>query len=276
MKRILSCGAGVQSSTVLLMSCLGELPKLDAAVFADTGWEPAAVYAHLRWLKETSERHGIPLHIVSCGRNIRDDNIKASVWHARQPGERWGALPLFTLNEDGTRGQIKRQCTAEYKIAPVEKFLRREVMGLRRGQRAPKTPTVEHWFGISADEIRRCRMSPHKWAINFYPLVEYCEPPMRRTDCIAWYRDKEFPTPPRSACIGCPYHSSAEWRRIRDEDPESWSDAVGFDESIRWRGGVDRPCFLHSSCVPLKDVDLSTPEERGQGMLFECSGMCGT
>ena len=29
MKRILSCGAGVQSSTVLLMSCLGELPRLD-------------------------------------------------------------------------------------------------------------------------------------------------------------------------------------------------------------------------------------------------------
>ena len=35
---VLSLGAGVQSTTVLLMSCLGELPKLDAAVFADTQW----------------------------------------------------------------------------------------------------------------------------------------------------------------------------------------------------------------------------------------------
>ena len=37
--RILSLGAGVQSSAVLLMSCDGVLPKLDCAIFADTGWE---------------------------------------------------------------------------------------------------------------------------------------------------------------------------------------------------------------------------------------------
>lgn len=35
MLRVLSLGAGVQSSVLLLMSCRGELPKLDAAVFAD-------------------------------------------------------------------------------------------------------------------------------------------------------------------------------------------------------------------------------------------------
>lgn len=48
--RVLSLGAGVQSTAVLLMSATGELPKLDAAVFADTQWEPKAVYEHLEWL----------------------------------------------------------------------------------------------------------------------------------------------------------------------------------------------------------------------------------
>ena len=38
---MLSLGAGVQSSTLLLMAREGEL-ELDAAVFADTRWEPAA------------------------------------------------------------------------------------------------------------------------------------------------------------------------------------------------------------------------------------------
>ena len=38
--RILSLGAGVQSSVVLLMSIKGILPRLDAAIFADTQWEP--------------------------------------------------------------------------------------------------------------------------------------------------------------------------------------------------------------------------------------------
>jgi hypothetical protein len=277
MKRILSCGAGVQSSTILIMSCIGELPKLDAAVFADTGWEPMAVYDHLRWLKGFSEDHGIPFHIVGGDRNIRDDNIIATIGSTRKKGERWGALPLYTkAPHEESEGQVKRQCTSEYKIQPIERFLRREVMGLKPRQHAPKVPTIEHWFGITADEIRRCRMSPHPWAINRYPLIEDFDPPMRRLDCLKWYNGREFPRPPRSACIGCPYHTNAEWRRMKEEAPEEWADAVEFDHAIRNQGGAERPCYLHRSCVPLDEVDLSTEEERGQGMLFECSGMCGT
>jgi hypothetical protein len=62
--RVLSLGAGVQSSVLLLMSCRGVLPRLDHAVFADTGWEPAGVYAHLDWLRGEAEAAGIPLHVV--------------------------------------------------------------------------------------------------------------------------------------------------------------------------------------------------------------------
>ena len=46
MLKILSLGAGVQSTTVALMSAYGEIEKLDACVFADTGWEPQPVYKH--------------------------------------------------------------------------------------------------------------------------------------------------------------------------------------------------------------------------------------
>ena len=54
--RVPSLGAGVQSSTVLLMSLLGELDRLDAAIFADTQWEPAEVYDHLEKLKRQPPR----------------------------------------------------------------------------------------------------------------------------------------------------------------------------------------------------------------------------
>ena len=46
--RILSLGAGVQSSTMALMAdqgAFGEKPT--AAIFADTGWEPRPVIDHL-------------------------------------------------------------------------------------------------------------------------------------------------------------------------------------------------------------------------------------
>ena len=59
--QILSLGAGIQSSALLLMSARGVLPKLDGAVFADTGWEPATVYETLEWLKVEAEKAGIPV-----------------------------------------------------------------------------------------------------------------------------------------------------------------------------------------------------------------------
>lgn len=46
--RILSLGAGVQSTTLALMAAHGEIGAMpDCAIFADTGWEPKAVYEHL-------------------------------------------------------------------------------------------------------------------------------------------------------------------------------------------------------------------------------------
>jgi hypothetical protein len=39
-KRVLSLGAGVQSTALLLMMIHGEVPKADAVIFSDTGWEP--------------------------------------------------------------------------------------------------------------------------------------------------------------------------------------------------------------------------------------------
>ena len=46
--RVLSLGAGVQSTTLALMAAHGEIVPMPAcAIFADTGWEPNSVYDHL-------------------------------------------------------------------------------------------------------------------------------------------------------------------------------------------------------------------------------------
>jgi hypothetical protein len=56
--RTLSLGAGVQSTTLLLMSLDGTLPKVDCAIFADTGWEPARVYEHLALITDAAAGGG--------------------------------------------------------------------------------------------------------------------------------------------------------------------------------------------------------------------------
>lgn len=47
----LGLGGGWQSSCLLLMSCAGLLPKLDAAIFADTQGEMPGTYEYLDYLQ---------------------------------------------------------------------------------------------------------------------------------------------------------------------------------------------------------------------------------
>jgi 3'-phosphoadenosine 5'-phosphosulfate sulfotransferase (PAPS reductase)/FAD synthetase len=53
--KILSLGAGVQSSTLLLMACKGIIEKPNLAIFADTGWESQATYMHTRQYRQLNK-----------------------------------------------------------------------------------------------------------------------------------------------------------------------------------------------------------------------------
>jgi len=270
MKVILSLGAGVQSSTVALMSAAGELPPINLAIFADTGWEPAAVYEWLDWLEGELP---FPVHRVSAG-NIREDQMTARVRGKAENGNRWATLPFFTQSPDGSIGMVRRQCTSEYKIAPIEKFIRREILGLKPRQRAPKIHTIDQWFGISLDEIQRCKVEfVEPWRRNVYPLVERR---MTRGHCLEWMSSHGFPTPPRSACIGCPFHSDEEWQRIKDGPADEWQQLIEFDRAIRKAEGMRGETFLHRSCRPIEEISFQTAANAGQlSFLDECDGMCG-
>ena len=190
-------------------------------------------------------------------------------------------MPYYTLSRDGKRGMIKRQCTKEYKITPINRWLKREVLVLKPYKRLSREPLVEplveQWFGISSDEPQRVRMSPDAWRVYEYPLMDRG---MTRADCIDWCLANGFDEPPRSACVGCPFRHDREWRWLQEHSPSDWRDAVEFDKAIRKCGGMRGNVFLHADRVPLDEVDLRTQRERdadaGQKFLFEdCMGMCG-
>ena len=267
---ILSLGAGVQSSTILIMACLGDLPKFEHAIFADPGWEPAAVYRHLDVLEDFAGGYGIKIHRV-FNRNIKTDALTAQVRGKKAEGQHWAALPYFTRQSDGKIGMIRRQCTSEYKIKPIHRKAR-ELAGLKPGARVA-APVVRQWIGISIDESSRMRDPDNAWSVNYYPLIDLR---MSRRDCLEYLELKGFSEVPKSACIGCPFHTDREWRRLKDTAPEEFEEACQFDEAIRNCGGRRGQMFLHSSGLPLREVDFSTAEERGQlNWLNECFGMCG-
>lgn len=264
MMRVISLGAGVQSTTMALMAAHGELgPMPDCAVFADTGWEPKAVYEHLRWLM--SGVLPFPVKIVSNG-NIREALV------AEKPA--YVAVP-FHYKTERERGIGRRQCTHEYKLKPL-RWAWRDLLGKGRKERIA-AGAVEAWIGISTDEAMRVKPSGVQWQVNRWPLIERR---MSRGDCLQWLKRNGYPEPPKSSCIGCPLHGNAHWREMKRNAPDEFADAVEVDRLIRGSGtaqaGLEQ--FMHPRLVPLDVVDLSTSEDRGQLNLFnnECEGLCGT
>lgn len=265
---IISLGAGVQSSTMALMAAAGEItPMPIAAIFADTQAEPKSVYTWLDWLEKQLP---FPVHRVSKG-DLRQ--VALTIRNKKDGSGTWAktVIPTYIANRDGSRGIVQRQCTYDFKMLPI----------IREGKRILKlsgASNVIQWIGISLDEIHRMKESREKIIMHRWPLVDAG---MKRRDCLAWMESHGFPTPPRSACTFCPYHSDSEWRRLRDESPEEFSSVVAFElelQSVKRKTDNMRGVpFLHNSLKPLSEVDFSTEEERGQLNMFnnECEGMCG-
>jgi hypothetical protein len=265
---ICSLGAGVQSTAMLLMAEKGLFDdKLDACVFSDVGAEPKSVYDHLDWLET---QVSIPIHRI-----MHKDGLTNQIIRGCADKTRVSNPPFYTLSEEGKVGMLRRGCTYDFKVVPVTTKVKR-LIGVEKYQRVGKELRAIQWMGISYDEIQRMRESKEPWTKFRYPLIEN---KITRQDCLDWMKENGYPTPPRSACTYCPYHSDREWLRIKNEDQESWNDAVEMDRRIRnGMSSVRDKLFLHKSCKPLDEVEFKTNEDLDQQTFNfgnECEGMCG-
>lgn len=307
---LISLGAGVQSSTMALMAARGEItPMPTAAIFADTQAEPKSVYKWLDWLEKQLP---FPVHRVTKG-SLESGGLvmrrsKKGVLYSKTD------IPFFTLSESGVRGKIRgRACTADYKIRPIltearrlagrdamREWRKRHSVALKslsawnrltasqkKTARYPaeewlecqQDPLIIQWVGISLDEIHRAKESRDPWARTTFPLLSMR---MRRGDCLQWMSKNGYPEPPRSACVFCPFHSNAEWRRLQTDEPEEFQRAVEFEKSVQKAKSdsenFNSTPFLHRSCKPLDTIDFRDDIERGQKTLWqdECTGFCGT
>lgn len=254
--RVLSLGAGVQSTTIALMAARGDIPAPDCAIFADTGDEPQAVYDHLAWL--SSGVLPFPIHIAKCSRGLKA---------AFKEGDDEARIPYHV----GAGGLGGRQCTRNWKIRPLRRKIR-ELLGIGpRGYVAPNT--VESWVGISTDEIERLKPSGCRFIHNRHILIEAR---MSRQGCYKWLEERQYRRPPKSRCKYCPYQGNVGWRDLR-ENPDEWAETIEFDGWLREPAQVARfrgEVFLHADRVPLAEADLTKIDPIN---LFgnECEGMCG-
>lgn len=212
---VLNLGAGVQSTTLALLAAEMKLLKpdgspviMDCAIFADTQEEPVdqghSVYSHIEWL-----RNKLPFPLITrtagkLGDDLRNGNARG----------RFASIPAFTRGPNGL-GKVKRQCTTDYKIAEVERGIRRDLLGLRPRQRMPSGTMIHQYMGISLDEAgrmvrakKREQEKPTKWSLLHYPLIEQLG--WTRSDCRVFLEKRVPHRVPRSACVFCPFHDNRE------------------------------------------------------------------
>lgn len=269
---ILSLGAGVQSSTMALMASTGEItPMPKYAIFADTQAEPKSVYRWLDWLEKQ-----LPFRVIRATHgNLERDGVERRI--SKLSGKQYvrTLIPTFIRNPNGSRGILPRKCTRDYKINVIHREVRR-LLGIRAFRKSQPVLAIS-WIGISSDEIIRMKPSALPQIQNRHPLVDLG---LSRADCLRWMQAHGHPTPPRSACTFCPYHSDVEWLRLKTNEPEDFQRAVlwerEFTTALQEHDQVAKGIpFLHDSLVPLDQVVFDPTIKRPDQFGNECEGMCG-
>ena len=300
--RVLNLGAGVQSTTLYIKFALNHFdgdkyPSPHVAIFADTQDEPHWVYEHLDWLEKN---FGDRLPIIRVTKGCLSTHLSTG---QNSTGQRFASIPAFTISSKGKKGRTRRQCSKEYKVVAIEQGIRYQVVGLQKRQPLPKDANVTQYIGMSLEEggranrLRKRYAKKPRWLVDF-PLIGLG---WTRGSCETFLRGIVPHEVRRSACKECPYHSDAEWHQLA-QDLTEWPQVLAIDDGLRIPGRVvnrkmNQQLFLHSSCIPLREIDFPALIEKrrveqeeaarirglqGQlaGMEFnqfteECEGVCG-
>lgn len=266
--KILSLGSGMQSSALLLMSItnkiikqnlpcsdfvgqlkfIPEVPIYDAVVFCDLGLEPPWVYEQTEFLREKCDKYGIPFFILK--------SPLYTSYMEKFGKERVVSIPFWTIDENGKKGRMLRNCTLENKIELIQKFIRYDILGYRKHQRIKPEDLKAHemHIGFSKEEERRCKPNPHKMFVNKFPL---CELNLTRADNYAYMRDNWNFITKASACCFCPFHTNFFFSYIKDNNPEEYIKTIEFDEMLgreQINTKIRSQLFISKSRKRIKDL----------------------
>ena len=270
--KILSFGAGMQSTALALMSCQNGtaetsvfplVPVYDDVVFCDLGMEPPWVMKQVEFTRRACEEAGI--HFTVLKSPLHEDFMQNF-------GERRTiSIPWWTVKEDGHKSRMPRNCTLDYKVNVISKYVRWELLGYKKGQRLREEDKKAHemHMGFSYEEKRRCKESPNSMFINRFPLVEM---QLVRADNYAYIRDVWGLETKASACTFCPFHRNYFFQYLKENEQEEYRRLIEVDELLRNKNPkppMDSDLFISRSRKRIADL---TPEECNDA---ECFDYCG-
>lgn len=164
-----------------------------------------------------------------------------------------------------------RNCTLDYKINIMQKFVRMELLGYKKGQRTRQEDMKAHemHLGFSIEEKHRCKENPHKIFVNKFPL---CDMNLERKHNYAYVKDVWGLETKASACRFCPFHRNYFFKYIKEHHKEEYDKTVEFDEMLeREQPNTKIRSKLYISRSRKRIADL-TEEECNDKERFEYKG----
>lgn len=263
--KILSFGAGMQSTALALMSCENasaamkkqklpwpSVPVYDLVVICDLGFEAPWVMGQAEFVRTACLDAG-----------IRYEHLDAPLYRDLMHdfgNKRVVSIPWWTLGNDGHKSRMPRNCTLEYKVQVISKFVRWEMLGYKKGQRLRDEDKKAHemHMGFSFEERRRCKESPNPMFVNRFPLVEMG---LVRADNYAYIRDVWGLETKASACAFCPFHRNYFFQHLKENLPDTYRQLLEVDGLLRDKTPkppMDSELFISRSRKRLADL---TPDE---------------
>ncbi len=194
MRRILSFGAGLQTTALLILVYKREV-EADMIVFADTKGEKPETYNYIQdYSIPLCQERGIPF-----------------IWltnHDKYDGE---SLYDFSWRKHFSPGMPSRQCSLHFKARVIKRFDRK----------------AQKLVGFSTEELRRAENPVHQGAR--FPLIELG---LSGSDCSRIISTFGWPIPLKSSCFFCPFQRPNEWNWLKEKHPDLFQKALDLEKHI--------------------------------------------
>lgn len=181
--------------------------------------------------------------------------------------------PYWTKDEKGKVGQLMQKCTKQYKIAPMDRFLRvymESHFGISAKSKRIPEGFVEKWIGFSADEVHRCKPSRQKYIKFRYPLIEYG---FTNADVLDVFKELGEEPPPRSVCNACFANGTDVLTEMQANRKDDWEQACQVDDAVRdlKQIGIHDEVFVSRACQPLREFQADGVDTQ-DGDDWACDG----
>ena len=235
MKKYLSFGGGVNSVAMMLM-LLDQKDEFEA-IFVDHGGDYPETYIYFTMFQGWLTGNGYKKIKV----------LKPSVVRKKE-GRIYNNLYEFCEVKQIVPSKIKRWCTADFKIKPINDYI--------------ETPCFMY-IGIDSGEQKRAKISVVDGVENRWPLIENN---ITRDGCKKIITEHGLPIPIKSGCYFCPFQSIIGWEKLRREDPGLFCKVEKLENGLnKKRKEAGKPPFY----ISRKNAPLRSLVSEDQMNLFE-------